>query len=364
MRDREAIWLWMAKTPGVGRKRAARLLRHFGSPERIWQAGAEELADGAGLPASVAGRLAASRNAADWTGEREALRREGICLAGWDDPAFPRRLREIPDPPVWLFVQGTLPREAPMLAVVGSRRGTSYGVAVTRMIVEPLAMSGVAIVSGLAYGIDAAAHRAALDAGGVTVAVLGGGHRRLYPPGHRELAARIAASGCLVSEFPPDTDPQPGLFPERNRLISGMSDGVLVCEAGEASGTLHTVDYALQQGREVLAVPGSILSRQSKGTNRLIAQGAGLVVSAADVIAEFPGWLVSTPAEHGHASVRPCPDSVAERAVWDALGTGAQTADMLLDATRLSAGEIYMALCRLEIGGIVRKRPGGYYILV
>jgi DNA processing protein len=215
----------------------------------------------------------------------------------------------------------------------------------------------VVIISGLARGIDGIAHRAALEGGGRTVAVLAGGFDHLYPPEHRELARQVAARGALISEYPPEQLPQPGLFPVRNRLISGLADGVLVIEAGEKSGALGTAGHALDQGREVLAVPGPVMSPASQGVNRLIQDGAKAVLDVNDIVVEFPSWSLPS----GQPAILSWALSGAEKLVMAAIEQGFQTPDLILGQTGLRREEVSRALTALELSGKIRRQAGGLY---
>ena len=273
--------------PGIGRVRFSRLEQHFGGLERAWYASAAEL-ELAGLDHRSIEAIVAMRPKISLDAEMEKLDRYKVTVLTLKDKAYPSRLKEIYDPPPVLYVRGcfTLDDDWP-LAVVGSRRPTYYGREVTEQIVGDLARNRITIVSGLAKGIDAMAHRAALDAGGWSIAVFGCGLDTVYPRDHVKLAREVMEHGALVSEFPLGTTPRRENFPLRNRIMSGLSLGVVVIEAGETSGALITAGLALEQNREVFAVPGSVLSAVSRGTNRLIQEGAKLVRGANDILEEL-----------------------------------------------------------------------------
>ena len=275
------------RVPAIGTVRIRLLLERYGSLEEAWSAPASSLKD-AGLDRRAVSSLAAARSKVDPSAEMERLGREGIRAIPWDDPEYPPRLKEVYDLPPVLFVKGTLlPEDERAVAVVGTRRATAYGREAASQISTDLARSGIAIVSGLARGIDSIAHRAALEAEGRTIAVLGNGLDTVYPPEHAALASQIAETGALVSEYPLGVRPEARNFPRRNRLLSGITLGTLVIEAPEGSGAIWTVRHALEQDREVFCVPGSIFSPNSRATNQLIQQGAKLVMDYKDVVEEL-----------------------------------------------------------------------------
>ena len=292
----------------------------------------------------------------------EALQRIGAEPVFFEDEGYPALLRQIADPPAFLLVRGRLRTEIPLLAVVGSRKATPYGRRVALEWSRRLAESGVGIVSGLALGVDTEAHRGALSAGGYTVAVLGSGPEVIYPRENRHLAEEIlAAGGALVSEFPPGARPERWRFPRRNRLISGLSLGVLVVEAAERSGALITAGMALDQGREVLAVPGSIFSPQSAGVHYLLKQGAHPVTSPEEVL-EILG-ITSGKQAPSSTSSGPSPEDLSPHAreVLAALGPYPRHFDEILEATGLSVSQLAEALLELEMEGLIQGLPGHFY---
>ena len=274
-------------------------------------------------------------------------------------PGYPTLLEAIADPPQRLYVRGRIP-ELPMLAIVGSRRATPYGERVARRLAAGLAETGIAIVSGLARGIDSAAHRGALEAGGATIAVLATGLDRIYPPENLSLADEIVEQGALLTEMPEQTIPLPGRFPIRNRLISGLSHGVIVVEAAERSGALITARMALEQGREVLAVPGSVDNPLTVGTHRLLKDGAILVHTVEDVLEEFPG-LVRAPARtRARARTRVGPQESELIAVWELLDwVEPRHHDDLATQLKLDVQEVSRRLTLLEMGNYIIGDCGG-----
>ncbi len=288
------------------------------------------------------------------------LRTHGARLLHLADPDYPPLLREIADPPPWLYVQGAVEAlQEPQLGVVGSRKPTATGLADAAAFAAELAAAGFIVTSGLAYGIDAAAHRGALGAGGRSIAVLGSGLDCLYPDRHAELARQIARDGAVVSELPLGTPPRPPQFPSRNRIISGLSLGVLVVEATLRSGSLVTARLALEQNREVFALPGSIHNPASRGCNALIRQGAVLVQEVADILAELGGWL---PLPRGDAppassqSAAPADDSP----LLAAIGFEPTSIDLLVERIALPLPELLVALGDLELDGLIEQRGGAW----
>ena len=300
-------------------------------------------------------RFARFRSSFDGPAYLRELDRSGLRWLARDDASFPQRLRSIHDPPPGIFMRGSAPPELlaePSVAVVGARSCTDYGAHVARSLGRELAAAGVVVVSGLARGIDGWAHRGALDANGKTLAVLGCGIDRDYPRAHASLAQRIAESGLLVSEYPPGVAPAPWRFPARNRIVAGLSVATVVVEARERSGALITADLALEEGRDVLAVPGEITSGLSAGTNGLIRLGATPVTAVDDVL-EVLGIArleeAQLPAQDSDPAV-----------VLAALGAGASTADEVARATELASSAVASALTELELAGLVQSRAGVY----
>jgi DNA processing protein len=280
-------WVGFTLIPGIGRVRLSRLEQHFGKLERAWQASSTEL-ETAGLDNRSIESVISNRSKISLDDEMEKLERYKVTVLTIKDEAYPFRLKEIYEPPTVIYVRGSLtPEDDWSLAVVGTRRPTFYGREVSEQIAGDLARNRITIISGLAKGIDATAHRAALDSGGRSIAVFGCGLDIVYPREHVQLARQIMENGALLSEFPLGTTPRRENFPLRNRIMSGLSLGVLVVEAREVSGALITAGHALEQNREVFAVPGSVLSAASRGTNRLIQDGAKLVSEANDILEEL-----------------------------------------------------------------------------
>jgi DNA processing protein len=348
-------WLALALVDGLSAREAFDLATRFGSPSTALAASPAVL-EAAGLRPATARAIgqAPARAAA----ERAAAVRTGAAVVAWDDPGYPARLRTIADPPLVLFVRGGLElTDHDAVAIVGSRRAGEYGRRVSEELARGLAYAGLTVVSGLATGIDGAAHRGALAAGGRTVAVMATGIDEVYPTWHRDLARDIAGRGALVTEFGCGTPPLQFHFPRRNRIISGISVGTVVVEAAERSGSLITAEFAVEQGREVFAVPGPVGTPHHRGCHRLIQNGAKLVTSVEDVLEEIAPALVTRLAARraGAALAALAP---VERAIVAALGEGARHVDEIVARTRLEPGPALEALLALELRGLVEQRPG------
>lgn len=358
--------------PGVGSLRLRRLLDHFGALERVWQASVQDLQQvqgiGPGLAASIHAGCRDERALHD---ELVLAHHEGVAIVTLEDPDYPRPLRDIPDPPLALYYRGRLPEEGEVsVAVVGSRRASLYGLEAAERLAYDLALRSVTVVSGLARGIDAAAHRGALKAQGRTLAVLGCGLSRVYPSEHEALAREITQRGAVLSEYPMRMAPVAQNFPRRNRLISGLCLGVVIVEAAQRSGALITADCALEQGREVFAVPGPITRMTSQGTHQLLKQGARLVTGVEDILEELRLRPQPVPPAAGSG---PAPVSAAE-------GTGVQLRDparrvfasvpdhepldidTIAVETNLQVSEVAAALLELEMKRLVRQAPGKRFV--
>jgi DNA processing protein len=352
-------WIGFNIVRGIGPVRLRALLDHLGDIERAWRAPSRELRQ-AGLDRRSLENLLAARAELDLDREVERVAAAGARVLTWEDPAYPRLLREIPAPPPVLYIKGTLTEEdAWAIAVVGTRRASAYGREVTRTLTRTLARSGITIVSGLARGIDAVGHRTALEVGGRTIAVLGCGIDRMYPPEHRKLAQEIVAHGALVSDYPLGTEPEGRNFPPRNRIISGLSLGVLITEAGKGSGALITADFAAEQGRDVFAVPGSIAMRGSAGTNALIQDGAKVVLTPADILEELNLTMV---AEHVEAR-QVLPADETEAALLERLSAEPTHVDELQQQLELPISQVTSTLALMELKGLVRQVGGMKYVV-
>ncbi len=345
--------------PGIGRVKLSLLQSYFGDLEKAWNASSDELKS-AGLDAKAAKALLATRARVSLDVELEKLERLSVKAVSADDPDYPPRLKEIYDYPPLIYVKGTLTHEDECaVAVVGTRRPSVYGRQAAEEITSELARNKITIVSGLASGIDAVAHRAALDVGGRTIAVTGCGLDMVYPGSHVTLAKQIIEHGALISEFPLGTGPKAEHFPQRNRIISGMSLGVLVIEAGEESGALLTAHRALEQNRDVFAVPGSIFSPTSAGTNYLIQQGAKLVRNCEDILEELNLKMVPYQIEMKEL-VTP---TDTEFQVLNYLTREATHIDAICRTSGLPASTVTSTLAMLELKGLARQVGNMNYVL-
>ena len=371
MRD----WISLNMTPQIGPRAATKLLERFGSADNVFHATRSELESVRLRAESVESILKREfhEKAAE---ELEKVKDIGGDVLILDDGSYPYLLREISDPPITLYVKGDWQAcfDAPCAAVVGSRRCSTYGENASAMLSRDLAANGVCIVSGLARGIDTAAHRGAIAGKGRTIAVLGTGIGQVYPKENAKLVDEIlAAGGAVVSQFPLETPPLPENFPYRNRIISGLSLGVLVIEASERSGSLITARLAMEQNREVLAVPGNITSKNSFGTNYLIKSGAKLVQQWQDVVSELPGDIAAsllppqidkgkTQAESVQPELAPANMNAAERTVYTILSPDEPVhIDFLLEQSSLSFGDLNAALLGLEMRDLIREIAGKRY---
>lgn len=365
LRDWFRLWL----TPGVGPVIGGRLVRAFGTPTAVLAATYAELR-AVGVSEETARAIVGKVSEAAAERQLAALARAGDQVLTLSDAAYPALLREIPDPPLLLFVRGKWADALaqPCLAIVGSRSCSTYGRNVATKLAHDLAAQGLTIVSGLARGIDAAAHEAALNGGGRTVAVLGTGLDDTYPKENSKLAERIAASGALVTEFPFEKPPAPQNFPYRNRIIAGLCLGVLVVEAAEQSGSLITARLALEQGREVFAVPGNITSGKSIGTNRLIQDGAKLVMNWQDVVTEFSYDLrqrlrTGQPPAMPKETALPFDLGEDERCLLGLVGFDQPVyVDGLIVQSGLGQPRTMAALLNLTMRGLLRELPGKCYV--
>jgi DNA processing protein len=353
-----AHWVALLRVSGLGPVKFGRLLESFGSATAAWAAPLSELR-AVGLDARTSEALIAFRSGHDPLASHARIVQQGIDVVTLRDAGYPPLLKEIYAPPPVIFQRGSvLPDDQLALAVVGTRGASAYGRLVTERFVSALVENGVTIVSGLARGIDAVAHRAALQAGGRTIAVLGSGVDTIYPSEHRGLAEAVVANGALLSEYAPGTKAERDNFPARNRLIAGMTRGTLVVEAGEVSGALITARMALEQNREVFAVPGNVTSAASAGVNALIRSGeAKLVARVEDILEELNPGLVTEQLRLTDL----LPDNELESVVLRALSAEPLHADDLARATDLPIATVSSTLTMLEMKGIVKHAGGMVY---
>ena len=357
---RKEAFIALNMVPHLGPVRLRRLLEVFGSPERVLSAKRNELQDVDGLNQVLADSLATWETLVDLEQELTRIREFGATVLTLDDADYPALLREIHDPPTVLYVWGKLePRDHHAVGVVGSRRTSHYGLECAKKISYQIAYAGLTVVSGLARGIDTAAHQGALAAKGRTVAVLGTGLHHLYPAENRALAEKIVSAGAVVTEFPMDTTPDRQTFPMRNRVISGWGFGLLVVEAGVNSGALISASQAADQGRNLYAIPGPIDRPTSHGANRLIQQGAKLVMSVDDILEDVqtlfpraPELLPSKPPNIEGDLLK----------VYEAISSRETSIDEIIQRAGIGAGSATVALLQLEVRHLVKQLPGKYFV--
>ncbi len=359
MVDEIFYWLALSLTPGVGSTLIKRLVDQFDNPEAVFQAPMKELLRIEGLGEKVA--LEIIKGPLEKAVERELslLKEVGGAILTLKDDAYPKRLRDIYDPPAVLYVRGELKKEDELaVSIVGSRKTSPYGRWITEKVSQELARHGVTIVSGMARGIDSLAHWGAISAGGRTIAVLGCGVDVIYPSENRNLFRKIIDCGAVLSEFRMGSPPEAGHFPKRNRIISGLSLGVVVVEASTKSGSLLTAGYALEQGREVFAVPGNVGFEGSRGTNRLIKDGAKMVESSEDVLEEIlPQWRrEEETTQQVESPGRDLPEE--ERILYELLGETPLHIDAIIQESGFEPGTVSSLLLNLELKGFISQWPG------
>ncbi|RJR18542.1 MAG: DNA-protecting protein DprA [Nitrospiraceae bacterium] len=357
-------WLALNSLPDIGPVNARRLVAAFGSPERVFQMPQDELQNVEGIGESRSRSIAGFDQWDTVRRELETADKKGIKLMTLQDKEYPAGLRNIHDAPLVLYIRGDLMEaDKYAIAMVGSRASTDYGMQTAEKMGHRFASSGLTVVSGMARGIDSAAHKGALKAGGRTVAVLGSGIDVPYPASNRGLMKSIEESGAVISEFPMGTAPGKENFPRRNRIISALSFGVVVVEAARNSGSLITAAYALDQGREVFAVPGNITSVNSGGTNDLIRKGARLVESAEEVIEELRPQLRGVLREHAVPEKNLPLMTDDESTLYHYLGSGPKHIDMITREKSIPAGKALSILLNLELKGVIRQTEGKHFSL-
>lgn len=348
-----AYWLAFGLIKGMGPVRIRRLLRYFGQLSKAWQASQEQLL-AAGLSNKAAAQQILQIKTIDPLAVPDNLAEKGIKTVIWNDPDYPRYLAQIAQPPHVLFYKGNLDQQDDLsVAIVGTRKVTGYGRQVTADVVRYLTGNGITIVSGLARGVDAIAHRTALEAGGRTLAVLGSGVDVIYPPEHRKLAQEIEENGAVMSSYPPGTQPEGINFPPRNRIISGLSRATVVVEAGARSGALITADFAIDQGREVFSVPGSVFQAMSVGTNALIAKGAIPMNNPAMILEQL-----NLPRREAQTSLELPVFEENEKRILQCLGDKTLDIDELAASTNMPIENLNASLTMMELKGYVRRDAG------
>ncbi len=360
MESDRSYWVALSFVRGIGAVRFQRLLDFFGTARDAWSATESDLQQ-AGMPSQTCQNLLALRKSLDVGAIWDKIAAQGIQVVTWEDDTYPERLHTIDAAPPVLYMRGEVSSvDAWAVAIVGTRRVTRYGRQVAEELAAALAAQGITVVSGLARGVDGVAHRAALRAGGRTLAVLGSGVDKIYPPEHRHLADEICAQGAILSDYAPGTPPDAVNFPPRNRIIAGLSLATVVVEAGESSGALITARFALEQGREVFAVPGNIYAPLSVGPNRLIRDGARPLLSVDDLL---DALNVSRVAQYRQARLA-LPDDPVEAQLLSLLENESLHVDELSVHANLPVSEVSAALTMMELKGLVRQVGSMHYVAV
>jgi DNA processing protein len=358
--DDKKYWIGFNLIKGIGAVRMHGLIAYFGDLESAWDALPVDLAE-SGLGAKVIERVIQARESVDLDKVWENIEKQGIKILTWQDEIYPQRLKEIYQPPPVLYVRGEyLPDDLFAVAIVGTRRVSPYGRQITEELSAFLAANGITVISGLARGVDSISHQTALKAGGRTIGVLGSGVDRIYPPENRVLAERMIERGAVISDYAPGTPPDASNFPPRNRIIAGLSLAVVVVEAGETSGALITAEFAAEQGREVFAVPGSILAPQSRGTNKLIQKGALPLLSVTDLMQT----LDITRVGEQKSARKIMPSDATEAKLLDVLGHEPLHVDEIRNQSELPIEKVSAALALMELKGMVRQVGGMNYVAV
>jgi DNA processing protein len=358
--DDKKYWIGFNLIKGIGAVRMHGLIAYFGDLESAWDALPVDLAE-SGLGAKVIERVIQARESVDLDKVWENIEKQGIKILTWQDEIYPQRLKEIYQPPPVLYVRGEyLPDDLFAVAIVGTRRVSPYGRQITEELSAFLAANGMTVISGLARGVDSISHQTALKAGGRTIGVLGSGVDRIYPPENRVLAERMIERGAVISDYAPGTPPDASNFPPRNRIIAGLSLAVVVVEAGETSGALITAEFAAEQGREVFAVPGSILAPQSRGTNKLIQKGALPLLSVTDLMQT----LDITRVGEQKSARKIMPSDATEAKLLDVLGHEPLHVDEIRNQSELPIEKVSAALALMELKGMVRQVGGMNYVAV
>ncbi|MGE5473442.1 MAG: DNA-processing protein DprA [Ignavibacteriales bacterium] len=356
------FYIWLKSIPGVGEKRFFALKDYFGSPEKVWNASKSDLLCVEGME-KVADAIVSQEFREKAERYMNNLNKNGIRLISIEDSEYPDILKNIHKPPQVMHIKGCMSlQKLSGIAIVGARNATSYGTDMARQLAKELSFRGITVISGMARGVDTYAHRGAVEAGGMTVAVMGCGVDIAYPPENRQLIDKVCESGAVISEYAVGEKPFPLNFPARNRIISGLSKGVVVIEAGEKSGSLITADLALEQGREVFAVPGNADSNFSKGTNSLIKQGAKLVISVEDILEEFEELKNVKIKNKQKEELKGF--SKEERKLIESMDAGSVHIDVLSRTTGYNVQSVNTMLMMLELKGIIKQLPGKFYVRV
>jgi DNA processing protein len=361
--DKRCYWVALHLIPGLGNIVFKNLIEKFESPEGVFQAGTSDLIRVDGVRKEIALKIFKKAYTADPLDVLKQLDQQNARILLYSDPDYPSMLKQIHDPPMVLYVKGeAFTRPLNHVAIVGSRNATPYGLKAAEKIGQGLGRRGISVVSGMARGIDSAAHRGCLRGRGLTVAVLGTGIDVIYPKSNRELFDQIARQGAVITEFPLGTPPEPKNFPIRNRIISGLSKGVVVVEATKKSGSLITASFALEQGREVFAVPGSINSFKSTGCHFLIKQGAALVENSDDILDHLGFNYPHAPKRDTFKETPPPPLEGDEEAIYGLIGDYPTHIDQIARESKMEPAVVSSILMRMELKGIINQLPGKMFV--
>jgi len=361
-------WVWLSSIPKVGSKKGRQLIEHFETPENLWHADEAEIRKLPGIGSEISSRLVDRELKKNADLIMDSINKSNIDIITIMDERYPEYLRNIYDPPMVLYVKGRVIPDEMAIAIVGSRKASSYGLQMAESIAYELASRGICVISGMARGVDTYAHRGALRAKSRTIAVLGCGTDVVYPSENGELADNISKSGALVSEYIPGTPPLQQNFPARNRIISGISTGVVVVEANERSGSLITANFALEQGREVFAVPGNVNSTTSRGANRLIREGAKIVTCLEDILEELrlaKAYKGINNVSCENKKVKDVPENLDEneKGIYCCLADGPMHIDIIAQKSGLGTAVVNSVLIIMELKGMIEQMPGKIFRL-
>lgn len=367
MHNNIQYWLILRAIPGIGDLRFRYLVDYFGSPEEALHASISQLSDVKGVDRKIASTIINQKNWIDPEKELALVKNNHVKLITYQDENYPPQLKTIYDFPSILYIQGDLePNDSQAIAIVGSRRATTYGRLTARKLAQDLVIAGLTVVSGFAHGIDTEAHLGAIESNGRTIAVIGNGIDINYPRENQAIRNKIVQnqSGCIISEFPMGTTPEPGNFPKRNRIISGLSLGVVVVEASDSSGALLTAEHALDQNRLVFAVPGNVTATNSRGTNKLIQQGAKLITTAEDILVEL-GFVVEPKSNEKSKSIPALTGlSGEQKIIIEALSSEPMHIDQIAIIAKLTPAELAKHLLGLELKGYIKEVAGKRFIRI
>ncbi|GKX28996.1 DNA processing protein DprA [Vallitalea longa] len=358
--EKEHYWLWLNNIKGIGLKKIKYLLNYFDEPKYIWEATYDELDEVKRIREIDKKTIIESRNKHKIIEYYDRLNKNNINFYSTDNYMYPENLKNIYDYPYGIYVKGELSANSPIIAIVGARRCTEYGREIAKYFARELAKMGIIIISGMARGIDTAAHKGALEGGGKTYAVLGCGVNICYPKENYMLMNKISENGALISEFPVNQIPKAGNFPLRNRIISGISDGVLIVEAASKSGSLITADQALEQGKDVYSIPGRITDKLSEGTNHLIKMGAKMVTNIDDILEEF-SYKYSNEKQKNSENITLGLAEI-EKIVYSCLSLEPLFIDDIHSKSNIPIDELGLILTKLELKGVIKQLPNKYFI--